>query len=109
LVVGAGCKLKLVVDNNKIIRAEAADGVTNQNQLCLKTVNRGSLSRRARRATIAVSPGGDADAGPLRYAGRGAGCKLKLVVDNNKIIRAEAADGVTNQNQLCLNRGIAWW
>jgi hypothetical protein len=32
-------------------------------------VNRGSLSRRARRATIAVSPGGDADAGLLRYAG----------------------------------------
>ncbi|HBU6573663.1 TPA: hypothetical protein MC588_003137, partial [Citrobacter amalonaticus] len=33
---GAGCKLKLVVENNKIIRAEAAEGVTNQNQLCLK-------------------------------------------------------------------------
>ena len=37
----------------------------------------------------------------------GAGCKLKLVVDNNKIIRAEAADGVTNQNQLCL-KGYGW-
>ncbi len=38
---GAGCKLKLVVDNNKIIRAEAADGVTNQNQLCLKATTAG--------------------------------------------------------------------
>ena len=36
----------------------------------------------------------------------GAGCKLKLVVDNNKIIRAEAADGVTNQNQLCLSERL---
>ena len=33
---GAGCKLKLVVDNGKIIRAEAADGKNNQNELCLK-------------------------------------------------------------------------
>jgi formate dehydrogenase major subunit len=38
----------------------------------------------------------------------GAGCKLKLVVDNNKIIRAEAADGVTNQNQLCLKGYYGW-
>lgn len=37
-----------------------------------------------------------------------AGCKLKLVVDNNKIIRAEAADGVTNQNQLCLKGYYGW-
>ena len=32
----------------------------------------------------------------------GAGCKLNLVVKNNRIIRAEAADGVTNQGTLCL-------
>ena len=38
----------------------------------------------------------------------GAGCKLKLVVDNNKIIRAEAADGVTNQNELCLKGYYGW-
>ncbi len=38
----------------------------------------------------------------------GAGCKLKLVVDNNKIIRAEAAEGVTNQNQLCLKGYYGW-
>ncbi len=38
----------------------------------------------------------------------GAGCKLKLVVENNKIIRAEAADGVTNQNQLCLKGYYGW-
>ncbi|GKP33293.1 hypothetical protein NUKP79_01070 [Klebsiella quasipneumoniae] len=44
-------------------------------------MNRGSLSRRARRATIAVSPGGDADAGPLRYAG--------LVPDFNVLIYNE--------------------
>ena len=36
---GAGCKLKLVVENNKIIRAEAAEGVTNQNQLSQKAYN----------------------------------------------------------------------
>ncbi|SNY75155.1 formate dehydrogenase subunit alpha [Enterobacter sp. CC120223-11] len=38
----------------------------------------------------------------------GAGCKLKLVVDNNKILRAEAADGVTNQNELCLKGYYGW-
>ncbi|EKY1945863.1 formate dehydrogenase subunit alpha [Cronobacter turicensis] len=38
----------------------------------------------------------------------GAGCKLKLVVDNNKIVRAEAAEGVTNQNQLCLKGYYGW-
>ncbi|BDH46942.1 formate dehydrogenase subunit alpha [Salmonella enterica subsp. enterica serovar Choleraesuis] len=38
----------------------------------------------------------------------GAGCKLNLVVDNNKILRAEAADGVTNQNQLCLKGYYGW-
>ena len=27
---GAGCKMNLIVDNDKIIRAEAANGVTNQ-------------------------------------------------------------------------------
>ncbi|KFX20937.1 formate dehydrogenase subunit alpha [Pectobacterium betavasculorum] len=38
----------------------------------------------------------------------GAGCKLKLVVEDNKIIRAEAADGVTNQNELCLKGYYGW-
>ncbi|QHM69978.1 formate dehydrogenase subunit alpha [Mixta intestinalis] len=38
----------------------------------------------------------------------GAGCKLKLVVENNKIIRAEAAPGVTNQDQLCLKGYYGW-
>ncbi len=38
----------------------------------------------------------------------GAGCKLNLVVNSNKIIRAEAADGITNQNQLCLKGYYGW-
>jgi len=38
----------------------------------------------------------------------GAGCKMKLVVDNGKIIRAEAADGVTNQGALCLKGYYGW-
>ncbi|MGL4721383.1 MAG: formate dehydrogenase subunit alpha, partial [Kluyvera intermedia] len=38
----------------------------------------------------------------------GAGCKLKLVVDHGKIIRAEAADGKTNQNELCLKGYYGW-
>ena len=38
----------------------------------------------------------------------GAGCKLKLVVEKNKIVRAEAAEGVTNQNQLCLKGYYGW-
>ena len=38
----------------------------------------------------------------------GAGCKLKLVVDNGKIIRAEAAEGKTNQNELCLKGYYGW-
>ena len=31
-----------------------------------------------------------------------------MVVENDKIIRAEAADGVTNQNQLCLKGYYGW-
>ena len=38
----------------------------------------------------------------------GAGCKLKLVVDGNKIVRAEAAPGATNENQLCLKGYYGW-
>jgi hypothetical protein len=49
----------------------------------LLTVNGGSLSRRARRATIAVSPGGDADAG-LRYAGLVPEFKLLICIENEK-------------------------
>ncbi|MTH47205.1 formate dehydrogenase subunit alpha [Intestinirhabdus alba] len=33
---GVGCRLRLIVENNKIIRAEGAGGVTDQNQRCLK-------------------------------------------------------------------------
>ena len=32
------------------------------------------------------------------------GCKINLVVDNGKIVRAEAAQGKTNQGTLCLAR-----
>ncbi|AUX92726.1 formate dehydrogenase subunit alpha [Mixta gaviniae] len=38
----------------------------------------------------------------------GAGCKMNLVVENNKIIRAEAANGVTNQGELCLKGYYGW-
>lgn len=38
----------------------------------------------------------------------GAGCKLKLVVKDNNIICAEAANGVTNQNELCLKGYYGW-
>ena len=38
----------------------------------------------------------------------GAGCKLNLVVENNRIIRAEAAEGVTNQGTLCLKGFYGW-
>ncbi|QIQ20773.1 formate dehydrogenase subunit alpha [Zophobihabitans entericus] len=36
------------------------------------------------------------------------GCKLNLVVENNKIIRAEGANGVTNQGELCLKGYYGW-
>ncbi|MDN5370121.1 MAG: hypothetical protein PWP74_1429 [Shewanella sp.] len=38
----------------------------------------------------------------------GAGCKMNLVVDNGKIIRAEAANGYTNQGELCLKGYYGW-
>ncbi|KFZ37035.1 formate dehydrogenase [Shewanella mangrovi] len=38
----------------------------------------------------------------------GAGCKMKLVVDNGNIIRAEAAEGATNQRELCLKGYYGW-
>lgn len=38
----------------------------------------------------------------------GAGCKLNLCVENGKIIKAEGANGATNQGQLCL-KGLYGW
>jgi len=36
------------------------------------------------------------------------GCKINLLVENGKIIRAEGADGVTNQGELCLKGYYGW-
>lgn len=36
------------------------------------------------------------------------GCKIHLVVDNGKIVRAEAAQGKTNQGTLCLKGYYGW-
>lgn len=38
----------------------------------------------------------------------GTGCKLYLVVENGQIIRAEAADGRTNEGNLCLKGYYGW-
>ncbi len=38
----------------------------------------------------------------------GTGCKLKLVVENDKVIAAEPADGRTNEGQLCLKGYYGW-
>ncbi len=36
------------------------------------------------------------------------GCKINLVVDNGTIVRAEAANGKTNQGTLCLKGYFGW-
>ncbi|OCG27356.1 formate dehydrogenase subunit alpha [Gilliamella sp. wkB108] len=36
------------------------------------------------------------------------GCKINLIVENNKIIAAEGANGVTNQGELCLKGYYGW-
>ena len=38
----------------------------------------------------------------------GTGCKLYLVVEDGQIIRAEAADGRTNEGNLCLKGYYGW-
>ncbi|CEH32724.1 Formate dehydrogenase H [Romboutsia lituseburensis] len=38
----------------------------------------------------------------------GAGCQLYLVVENNKIVRAEPANGRTNEGNLCLKGHYGW-
>lgn len=38
----------------------------------------------------------------------GSGCKLNLLVENNKVVGAEAANGVTNQGELCLKGYYGW-
>lgn len=38
----------------------------------------------------------------------GAGCQLYLVVDEDKIVRAEPADGRTNEGNLCLKGYYGW-
>lgn len=38
----------------------------------------------------------------------GAGCQLYLVVKDNKILRAEPANGRTNQESLCLKGRYGW-
>lgn len=36
------------------------------------------------------------------------GCKINLLVENNKVIGAEGANGVTNQGELCLKGYYGW-
>jgi len=36
------------------------------------------------------------------------GCKINLVIDNGKIVRAEGAGGKTNQGKLCLKGYYGW-
>lgn len=38
----------------------------------------------------------------------GAGCRLNLIAENGKVIRAEGVDGRTNQGELCL-KGLYGW
>ncbi|XBS70708.1 formate dehydrogenase subunit alpha [Acerihabitans sp. KWT182] len=38
----------------------------------------------------------------------GSGCKINLLVENGSVVGAEAADGVTNQGQLCLKGYYGW-
>ncbi len=38
----------------------------------------------------------------------GTGCKLKLVVENDKVVAAEPANGRTNESQLCLKGYYGW-
>jgi len=38
----------------------------------------------------------------------GTGCKLYLVVEDGEVIRAEAADGRTNEGNLCLKGYYGW-
>ena len=38
----------------------------------------------------------------------GAGCQLYLVVKDGQVVRAEAADGRTNQSTLCLKGRYGW-
>lgn len=38
----------------------------------------------------------------------GGGCQLYLVVEDDKIVRAEPADGRTNQGNLCLKGHYGW-
>ncbi len=36
------------------------------------------------------------------------GCKINLIVDNGRIVKAEGANGVTNQGELCLKGYYGW-
>ncbi len=36
------------------------------------------------------------------------GCKINLVVNNGKVVKAEAAQGKTNQGDLCLKGYYGW-
>ncbi len=38
----------------------------------------------------------------------GSGCKLNLIVENDKVVGAEPLDGVTNQGELCLKGYYGW-
>ncbi|TDR79643.1 formate dehydrogenase subunit alpha [Paludibacterium purpuratum] len=38
----------------------------------------------------------------------GSGCKLNLLVENGKVVGAEAANGVTNEGELCLKGYYGW-
>ncbi|AXW87534.1 formate dehydrogenase subunit alpha [Lonsdalea britannica] len=38
----------------------------------------------------------------------GSGCKINLLVENNKVVGAEGAQGVTNEGELCLKGYYGW-
>jgi formate dehydrogenase major subunit len=38
----------------------------------------------------------------------GSGCKINLLVENGTVVGAEAANGRTNQGQLCLKGYYGW-
>ncbi len=87
---GSGCKLKLQVDNGKVVGVEAANGVTNENELCLKGYygwdflnDTKLLTPRLRQPMIRRQRGGDFEAVSWDEAIAYAASRLQAIKDKH--------------------------
>lgn len=105
---GSGCKINLLVKNNKVVGAEGADGVTNQGALCLKGLygwdflnDTKLLTPRLKKPMIRRQKGGEFEAVSWNEAIEFASSRLKAIKEKhgpNSIMVTGSSRGTGNES-----------